>query len=133
MIKDEAYLNSFTEQIIGCAYRVGNVLGSGFLEKVYERALTHELQKAGLTVASQYPIKVYYDGIDIGDYFADLVVENKIIVELKTVRKIDGMHLAQCLNYLKATNMKLALLINFGNRSVQIKRVVNDFYLCSSA
>lgn len=127
MIKDEAYFNSFTEQIIGCAYRVGNVLGSGFLEKVYERALTHELQKAGLDVASQYPIKIFYDGIDIGDYFADLVVGNEIIVELKTVKNIEGIHLAQCLNYLKATNMKLALLINFGNKSVQVKRVVNSF------
>ena len=127
MIKDEAYFNSITEQIIGCAYEVGKVLGSGFLEKVYERALTHELQKVGLDVACQYPIKIFYDGIDIGDYFADLVVGNEIIVELKTVKNIEGIHLAQCLNYLKATNMKLALLINFGNKSVQVKRVVNNF------
>ena len=127
MIKDEAYFNSITEQIIGCAYEVGKVLGSGFLEKVYERALNHELQKVGLDVACQYPIKVFYDGIDIGDYFADLVVGNEIIVELKTVKNIEGIHLAQCLNYLKATNMKLALLINFGNESVQIKRIVNNF------
>ena len=127
MIKDEAYFNSFTEQIIGCAYEVGNVLGSGFLEKVYERALAHELRKVGLSVTCQYPIKVFYDGIDIGDYFADLVVGNEIIVELKTVKNIEGIHLAQCLNYLKATNMKLALLINFGNKSVQVKRVVNSF------
>ena len=127
MVKDEAYFNSYTEQIIGCAYRVGNVLGSGFLEKVYERALTHELQKVGFDVASQYPIKIFYDGVNIGDYFADLVVGNEIIVELKTVKNIEGIHLAQCLNYLKATNMKLALLINFGNKSVQVKRVVNSF------
>lgn len=88
MPKDAAYFNSFTQQIIGCAYRVGNVLGSGFLEKVYERALAHELQKEGLDVACQYPIKIFYDGIDIGDYFADLVIGNEIIVELKTVKNI---------------------------------------------
>lgn len=127
MVKDEAYLNSFTEQIIGCAYTVGNVLGSGFLEKVYEKALTHELQKIGLEVACQCPIKIIYDGINIGDYFADLVVGKEIIVELKTVKNIESVHLAQCLNYLKATNMKLALLINFGNNSVQVKRVINSF------
>ena len=120
-------INDLSEKIIGCAYRVSNVLGRGFLEKVYEKALAHELRKSGLDVCCQAAIKVYYDGIAVGDYFADLVVENKIIVELKTVRKIDNIHLSQCLNYLKATNKKIALLINFGSPSVQVKRIINGF------
>ena len=127
MVKDEAYFNSLTEQIIGCAYSVGNGLGYGFLEKVYENALAHELRKSGLSVCCQFAVKVFYDGIAVGDYFADLVVEDEIIVELKTVKKIDNIHFAQCLNYLKATNKKIALLINFESAGVQVKRIVNGF------
>ena len=127
MIKDEAYLNSLTEQIIGCAYAVGNTLGYGFLEKVYENAIAHELVKGGLDVSRQQPIKVYYDGVDVGDYFADFVVEDEVILELKAVKNIDSIHLAQCLNYLKATEKKLGLLINFGHNRVEVKRVVNNF------
>ena len=127
MINDDAYLNSLTEQIIGAAYAVGNTLGYGFLEKVYEKALRHELNKGGLGVSCQQPIKVYYDGVTVGDFFADIVVENEIIVELKAVKKIDGIHLAQCLNYLKATGKRLGLLINFGPSCVEVKRVVNNF------
>ena len=128
MIKDEAYLNSLTEQIIGCAYAVGNTLGYGFLEKVYENAMAHELIKGGLEVSRQYPIAVYYDGVNVGDFCADLFVENEIIVELKAVKNLDGIHLAQCLNYLKATEKKLGLLINFGQNKVDVKRIVNNFY-----
>ena len=127
MIKDEAYLNRLSEQVIGCAYAVGNTLGYGFLEKVYENAIAHELVKTGLDVSRQKPIKVYYDGVDVGDYFADLVVDDEIIVELKAVKNIDNIHLAQCLNYLKATKKKLGLLINFGHYRVEVKRVVNNF------
>lgn len=127
MIKDEAYLNRLSEQVIGCAYAVGNTLGYGFLEKVYENAIAHELVKRGLDVSRQQPIKVYYDGVDVGDYFADLVVDDEIIIELKAVKNIDNIHLAQCLNYLKATKKKLGLLINFGHYRVEVKRVVNNF------
>jgi len=127
MVRDQAYFNSITEQIIGCAYTVGNILGFGFLEKVYERALAHELQKNGLKFNCQQPLQVFYDGILVGDYIADLIVENEIIVELKTVKNIDDSHLAQCLNYLKATNKKVGLLVNFGNGKVRVKRVVNNF------
>jgi len=125
MVRDGAYHDSLTEQIIGCAYSVGNALGEGFLEKVYENALAHELEKAGLKVSRQEPIKVVYDGVVVGDYFADLIVDEEIIIELKAVKNIDNSHLAQCINYLKATGKKLALLINFGNSRVQIKRVIN--------
>lgn len=133
MVRDGAYRDSLTEQIIGCAYSVGNALGEGFLEKVYENALAHELEKTGLKVSRQEPIKVVYDGVVVGDYFADLVVDEEIIIELKAVQNIDNSHLAQCINYLKATGKKLALLINFGNSRVQVKRVINTKQVSSSA
>nr|WP_321392822.1 GxxExxY protein [uncultured Desulfuromusa sp.] len=112
---------------MGSAYAVGNTLVYGFLEKVYENALAHELVKVGLDVSRQQPIRVYYDGVAVGDYFADLVVEDQIIIELKVVKNIDSIHLVQCLNYLKATEKKLGLLINFGQKRVEVKRVVNNF------
>lgn len=127
MIRDEAYLNRLTEQIIGCAYTVGNSLGYGFLEKVYENALAYELNKDGMDVVRQKPIKVFYDGVVVGDYFADLLVGEEIIIELKAVKAIDNSHFAQCLNYLKATDKKLCLLINFAGNKVQIKRIVNKY------
>jgi GxxExxY protein len=119
-------VNEITEMIIGCAYVVGNSLGTGFLEKVYENALAYELQKTGLDVKQQHPIKVKYDSVVVGEYFADLLVENQIIVELKAIKQFDSIHMAQALNYLKATNFKICLLINFGKPKIQIKRIIND-------
>ena len=127
MSKDKSHYDSLTEQIIGCAYTVGRELGSGFLEKVYENALQHELNKNGLNVENQKPITVYYDGVAVGEYFADLVINNEIIVELKAVKEMNKAHYAQCIHYLKATQSRLGLLINFGSSSVQIKRIVNGF------
>jgi GxxExxY protein len=125
MISDLDKLNAITERIIGCAYTVSNVLGAGFLEKVYENALAHELHKAGLQAEQQKPVHVLYDGIVVGDYFADIVVEESVIVELKAAKAFDNIHFAQCVNYLKATGMKVCLLINFGQPKVEIKRFVN--------
>lgn len=127
MSEDE--LNKISEKIIGCAYTVGNSLGNGFLEKVYENALALELREKGLEVKQQHPIKVYYKNQIVGEYIADLLVENRIIVELKTVKGIDEIHLAQCLNYLKATNLPLCLLINFGKPRVEVKRVYQSINL----
>ena len=118
-------LNEVTKRIIGCAYSVSNGLGAGFLEKVYENALVHELQKAGLHAQQQQTIKVVYDGIVVGDYLADIVVEDSIIVELKAVKAFDDVHSAQCINYLKVTGMKICLLINFGQPKIEIKRFAN--------
>jgi len=118
-----------TEKIIGCAYTVANTLGNGFLEKVYENALAHELRKNGLPVIQQHPINVMYNGVVVGEYVADLVVSDNILIELKAVKELDNVHKAQCINYLKATGMKLCLLINFGQQKVQIKRITNNF-LC---
>jgi len=115
-----------SELIIGCAYTVANTLGAGFLEKVYENAFAHELRKQGLEVAQQSGITVYYDGIVAGEYIADLLVENEILVELKAVKALDNVHMAQCLNYLKATRLQVCLLINFGTPHIEVKRIVNS-------
>ena len=122
---DEKGLNLISEKIIGCAYKVGNTLGVGFLEKVYENALAHEIRKAGLSVDQQAAIKVVYDSVVVGDYFADLLVEKSVVVELKVVKELDSVHLVQCLNYLRATSLSLCLLINFYRPKVEIRRVVN--------
>ena len=121
--KDE--INDITEKIIGCAYTVGNRLGSGFLEKVYENALAHELRKAGLLVRQQEVIQVCYDGVVVGEYTADLIIEQSVLVELKAAKALDKIHMAQCLNYLKATGLKMCLLINFGTPRVDVRRIVN--------
>lgn len=118
--------DEITEKIIGCSYTVANELGHGFLEKVYENALAHEVRKAGLAVGQQYPIPVIYDGVVVGDYTADLLVANEVLVELKAIKNIDDIHVAQCLNYLKATGCIICLLINFGNPRVEIKRIINN-------
>jgi GxxExxY protein len=120
-------LNKITEKIIGCAYTVGSCLGSGFLEKVYENALAHEVRKTGLIVLQQHGIQVHYDTVIVGDYVADLLVEQCILVELKAVKALDSIHQAQCMNYLKATRYSVCLLINFGSPKIEVKRIVNQF------
>ncbi len=118
--------NRLTETIIGCAIVVSNALGVGFLEKVYENALAHELRKAGLFVEQQFPISVRYDGVVVGSYAADLMVEKTVLVELKAITALDSVHRAQCINYLKGSGLRLCLLLNFGSPRLEIKRVVND-------
>jgi len=113
-----------TENIIGCAMKVSNTLGCGFLEKVYENALAHELKKAGLRVQTQFPIPVHYDGVLVGDYVADILVEGTVIVELKAIAALDKIHTAQCINYLKATSKEVALLMNFGKPRMDFKRII---------
>ena len=120
-------LNRVSEAVIGCAFKVQNTLGIGFLEKVYENALAHEIRKLGFQVEQQRPINVMYDGIVVGEYFADILVDGELILELKVVKAIDDIHLAQCLNYLKATGHRLCLLMNFHEPRVGIKRIVNGF------
>ena len=120
-------LDKITERIIGCIYKVSNTLGSGFLEKVYENALTLELRKNGLKVQQQHGIQVRYDGVVVGEFAADLLVEDKVIIELKATKALDDIHMAQCLNYLKATDLSVCLLINFGKPKAEIRRIVNNF------
>jgi GxxExxY protein len=126
MKKSYEELNQITEKIIGCAFKVSNTLGSGFLEKVYENAFAYEMVNSGLKVSQQYPIQVKYEGIPVGDYTADLLVEDCVLVELKTVKQIDDIHLAQCMNYLKATGFNICLLFNFANRRLEFKRIVQN-------
>ena len=127
MIRDAVYFNALTETIICCAYKVANQLGYGFLEKVYENSMALELAATGLNALQQQSIKVHYNVHVVGDFYVDLIVEDEIVVELKTVKSLNGSHLAQCLNYLKATQKKLGLLINFGDGKVTVKRIVNGF------
>lgn len=118
-------INQITEKIIGCAFSIANTLGVGFLEKVYENALAHELKKKGLRVDQQRPVDVYYDERVVGVYVADLVVEDCVPVELKAAKGLDEAHRAQCINHLRATGFQIGLLINFGTPKIEIKRIAN--------
>ncbi len=120
-------LDRITDKIIGCAYTVISTLGCGFLEKVYENALFHEISKASLEVSRQHGIQVVYDGIVVGDFIADLLVGGRILVELKAVKNLDDIHRAQCMNYLKATGHHVCLLINFGAPKLEVKRIVSNY------
>ena len=122
MHTDETEVNLVSEQVIGGAFRVINTLGTGFLEKLYEKALAHELRKGGLAVARQHGIAVRYDGIVVGEYAVDLLVEQRVMVELKVARVLDDVHAAQCINYLKATGLRLCLLINFAKPRLEVRR-----------
>ena len=116
-------LDPLTQQIIGFCYRISNILGHGFMEKVYENALAFELRKAGMAFAQQKYIEVFYEGAKVGKYLADLVVEDRVIVEIKAVQALDDAHVAQGLNYLRATNLETCLLINFGKARIEVRRL----------
>ncbi len=113
-----------TGQIIGAAFEVHNSLGYGFLEKVYENALIRELELRGVHAVAQYPIKINYKDAEVGDYYADILVESKVIIELKTGESLNPIHTAQLLNYLKGTGIKVGLLINFGPEKCIYKRFI---------
>ena len=117
-------INEITYQINGAVFEVNRVLGAGFLEKVYENALIIELHERGLKTDSQVPLKVHYKGKVVGEYVVDIMVEDQVILELKSVDKLQKIHEAQLLNYLKATGMKVGLLINFKYPKADIKRFV---------
>lgn len=121
---NEEYLHqNLTSQIISAFYKVYNILGFGFLEKVYENSLKHELEKNGLAVERQKQINVYYDAKLVGEYYADLIVNNLVIIELKAVEVLIEEHDHQLLNYLKATNVEVGLLLNFGKKP-EIRRKI---------
>ena len=117
-------INEITYAINGAIFEVNRLLGPGFLEKVYENALLIELKRRGLKAESQVPITVFYKEIAVGEYVADILVEDKVIIELKTVEKLDKVHEAQLLNYLKATGIRVGLLVNFKHPRAEIKRMV---------
>jgi GxxExxY protein len=126
--QEREFLDLLSEQVIGCAFEVSNALGSGFLEKVYENALASEIRETtDLRVEQQHPMAVSYKGRVVGEFVADLLVEDRLLVELKAVSALDKIHRAQCVNYLRATGLRLCLLLNFGLPRVEIARVVYRF------
>ena len=117
-------VNELTYKIQGAVFEVNRVLGPGFLEKVYENALLVELKRQGINAESQVPVKVYYKDSLVGEYIADILVEKKIIIELKTIKTLEKIHEAQLLNYLRATGIKVGLLVNFYHQKAEIRRRV---------
>ncbi|MFD2872825.1 GxxExxY protein [Mucilaginibacter ximonensis] len=115
-----------TEKIIGCAMKVHASMGNGFQEVIYQRCLAIEMEKQGLKFARELEMSIYYDNIDVGTRRVDFFVENLIMVELKALINLEDVHLAQAMNYLEAYKMDIGLLINFGSRSLQFKRVHNN-------
>ena len=122
-MKDFKYAD-LTDKIIGACYKVYNTLGSGFLESVYENSLIIELKKLGLLIESQKSIQVFYVDQEVGYFIADIIVEDKIILELKAIKELAKIHEVQLVNYLTATGKDVGLLINFGSKEVQVKRKV---------
>jgi GxxExxY protein len=120
-------INALTEEVLAAAFEVSNTLGPGFLERVYERALLRELELRGIKAATQVSLSVLYKGRKVGDYFVDVLVEDVLAVELKCVDHLASEHTAQCINYLKACNRTVCLLINFQRSKLDWKRVVNHF------
>ena len=120
-------LNRLSDRVIGCAFTVINTLGVGFFEKVYENSLAHELRLAGLSVVQQQGYDVMYRDILVGHYVADMIVEGRLVVELKVARALNEYHLAQCANYLRASNRTLGLVLNFARARLEIRRVVSNF------
>jgi GxxExxY protein len=111
-----------TEKIIGCAMAVHRTLGPGFLESVYQKALAHELRKAGLNVECEKAITVMYDGVAVGDFFADMLVDSSVLIETKAVQSLANAHEVQLVNYLTATGIEIGLLLNFGASRLEFKR-----------
>jgi GxxExxY protein len=124
MNTDEHRWNSITERLISCVYSASNELGCGFLENVYENAMVVALRNAGLSARQQVRFNLVFQGVIVGEYIADLVVENMVLVELKAVNALDDVHTAQCLNLLRATNLPICLLVNFAKPKAEIRRLI---------
>ena len=127
MSNAQAQLNQdrdpLTERVIGAAFEVSNHLGHGFLEPVYQKALMHELVEAGLDAENQVGFRVHYKGVMVGWYYADILVDRRVIIELKAVANLSSAHVGQVLNYLKASNLQIGLLLNFGRPRLEYRRL----------
>lgn len=129
-IVNNAYKYSdLTGNIIGCAMKVHSTIGNGFQEVIYQRCLAIEMTKQGLSFARELEMPIYYDGVNVGTRRVDFLVSDKIMVELKAISALEEMHLAQCLNYLEAYKLETGLLLNFGAKSLEIKRITNEYKL----
>jgi GxxExxY protein len=126
-VEEQIRINGITKVAIGCAYKVSLGLGTGFLEKVYENALRLELERAGLKVEQQRQADVRYHEEIVGQYFADLLIEDRVMVELKVAKSIEKVYEAQCMNYLRATGLAICLLFNFGRPGLDVRRIVLGF------
>ncbi|MCC5916465.1 MAG: GxxExxY protein [Cryomorphaceae bacterium] len=129
MINEKYKHSELTGKIIGCAMKVHSTLGNGFQEVIYQRCLAIEMEKQGLGFARELEMTIYYEGIDVGTRRVDFLVDDKVMVELKAVTKLEDVHLAQALNYLEAYKLETGLLINFGSKSLEFKRVTNEHKL----
>ena len=125
---ERGFFDSLTERVLGAVFEVSNILGAGFLERVYERALLMELGLRGIRATAQASFAVTYKGHHIGEYFADILVEDVLVVELKCVERLANEHTAQCLNYLRASDRTLCLLVNFQKPKVEWRRIVLGFH-----
>ena len=125
-IDEHAFLESLTERVLAAVFEVSNTLGAGFLEKVYERALLRELSLRGISATAQASFAIAYKGQYVGEYFADILVENTLVVELKCVDRLANEHTAQCINYLRASGRNVCLLINMQRAKVEWKRIVHN-------
>ncbi|MFQ3550268.1 MAG: GxxExxY protein [Armatimonadota bacterium] len=131
MTDSRKYIHSeITEKIIGCAMEVHRTLGCGFQEVIYQRALAIEMESKKLSFSREHEMDIFYKGQLIGNRRVDFFVENKILVELKAISELEDVHLAQAINYLEAYNMEVGMLLNFGNRSLQYKRLMNKKVAC---
>lgn len=119
--------DDLTERVLGAVFEVSNTLGAGFLEKVYQRALVHELRLRGIRAAAEVSFSVSYKSYVVGEYFADILVEDVLVIELKCAERLCNEHVAQCINYLRASGRQLCLLVNFQKPKVEWKRVVHGF------
>lgn len=126
MVKGEYKYSAITEKIIGCAMKVHNTLGNGFQEVIYQRALAIELGKAGMEFGREVERQIYYEGEEIGTRRVDFLVGGKILVDLKALTQLEDVHIAQVLNYLEAFDLEIGLLINFGAKKLEFKRLTNE-------
>jgi GxxExxY protein len=127
MNTDKRGFDSLTERVLGAIFEVSNTLGAGFLERVYQRALLRELRLRGIRAIAEVSFAVNYKGHPVGEYFADILVEDLLVIELKCVERLANEHSAQCLNYLRASGLTLCLLVNFQKPKVEWKRIVYGF------
>ena len=133
MINEKYKYSELTGKIIGCAMKVHSTLGNGFQEVIYQRCLAIEMEKQALGFARELEMTIYYEEIDVGTRRVDFLVEDKIMVELKAVTKLEDVHLSQALNYLEAYKLETGLLINFGSKSLEFKRVTNEYKLAKQS
>jgi len=126
---ERGYFDALTERVLGAVFEVSNTLGAGFLEKVYQRALLLELRLRGIRASAEASLPVTYKGYRVGEYFADILVEDVLVIELKCAERLSDEHTAQCLNYLRASGRTLCLLVNFQKPKVEWKRLVHGFQI----